>query len=81
MSDAIRPDHYKGNSKYECIEVIHDLCLTTTNDTFTDYNRFQAFKYVWRAGNKGPVLVDLKKAIEFLQFAVAYEESKNNVKD
>jgi len=56
------------------------LCKNTTNDTFTDYNRFQAFKYVWRAGNKDPVLQDLKKAAKFLEFAIAYEEKKN-VKD
>jgi hypothetical protein len=79
-TDAIRPSHYKGESKYECIDVIEELCKTTTNDTFTDYNRFQAFKYVWRAGNKDPVLQDLKKAAKFLEFAIAYEEKKN-VKD
>lgn len=78
--DAIRPSHYKGDSKYECIDVIEELCKNTTNDTFTDYNRFQAFKYVWRAGNKDPVLQDLKKAAKFLEFAIAYEEKKN-VKD
>lgn len=78
--NAIRPSHYKGMSKYECINVIEELCKVSENDRFTDYNRFQAFKYVWRAGNKDPVVQDLRKAITFLQFAVAYEEGKNNDK-
>ena len=78
MSDAIKPDHYKaGDQLYSCIDVIEDLCKHTKNDTFTDYNRFQAFKYIWRAGNKDPVLQDLKKAVRFLEFAIAHEEKKN----
>ena len=77
MSDAIRPSHYKGDSKYECIDVIEELCKTSTNSIFADYNRFQAFKYIWRAGNKDPVLQDLKKAAKFIEFAIAYEEKKN----
>lgn len=77
MSETIRPDHYKGDGKYECIDVIEDLCNTSKNDKFTDYNRFQAFKYVWRAGNKDDVVKDLKKAITFLQFAIDHEEKKN----
>lgn len=79
ISDAIKPDHYKaGSAMYSCIDVIEDLCKDTKNDTFTDYNRFQAFKYIWRAGNKDPVLQDLKKAARFLEFAIAYEEKKND---
>ena len=42
MTGTIRPDHYKGDGKYECIDVIEDLCKTSKNDRFTDYNRFQA---------------------------------------
>lgn len=76
MTDNIRPDHYKTDI-YSCIDVIEDLCKNTKNDTFTDYNRFQSFKYIWRAGNKGDVLQDLKKAKQFLDFAIAYEEKKN----
>lgn len=75
-NNAIRPDHYITNG-YSCIDVIEDLCKDTKNDTFTDYNRFQSFKYIWRAGNKGDVLQDLKKAKQFLDFAIAYEEKKN----
>ena len=62
---------------YSCIDVIEDLCKDSKNDNFTDYNRFQSFKYIWRAGNKGDVLQDLKKARQFLDFAIAYEERKN----
>ena len=77
--NAIRPSHYKAEGcKYECIEVIEELCTLSNNDRFTDYNRFQAFKYVWRAGMKDPVLQDLKKAKQFIDFAIGCEEQKGN---
>ena len=75
MTSNINPTHYKTeNDSYQCIDVIQELCKHSDNDTFTDYNRFQAFKYIWRAGSKGSVSEDLKKAIAFLQFAIQYED-------
>ena len=73
MSDPTVPTHY-NQTKVTCIEAIEDLCKVTTNDTFTDYNRFQSFKYVWRAGSKDPVLRDLRKARQFLDFAISHLE-------
>jgi hypothetical protein len=82
---AIKPTHYKGvNVKgvdVTAIDVIKGLYAVSTNDGFTDYNRFQAFKYVWRAGNKDDILQDLKKARQFLEFAIdALEEERSLTK-
>lgn len=75
MADPIKPNHYKlPKLDTTCVDVIEELCEMSTNNTFTDYNRFQSFKYVWRAGNKDDVLQDLKKARQFLDFAIYYEE-------
>ena len=76
MSDPIKPSHYKLPSGAMCVDIIEELAELSSNRNFTDYNRFQAFKYVWRAGNKDDVVQDLKKAIQFLVFAIEYEEKK-----
>jgi len=60
--------HYKGN--IECIHAIEQLYKDSTNDGYVDYNRFQAFKYLWRLGNKDDVLKDLIKAKAFIDFAI-----------
>ena len=78
MKDHIKPDHYNSTTM-STIEVIEELCEISTNDNYTDYNRFQAFKYIWRAGLKDPVLQDLKKARTFLNFAIDRLERKNDV--
>jgi len=74
-----RPNHYSQDpNSVECIEVIKQLCKEHQNDPFTDYNRYQAFKYLWRLGKKDDVLFDLNKAITFLEFARdALEEERN----
>lgn len=75
-----RPNHYSQDpNSVECIEVIKQLCKEHQNDPFTDYNRYQAFKYLWRLGKKDDVLFDLNKAITFLEFARdAVEEERNS---
>ena len=78
MANPIKPSHYKLPSGAMCVDIIEELAEMSSNKTFTDYNRFQAFKYVWRAGNKDDVVQDLKKAIQFLVFAIEYEEKKRN---
>ena len=74
-----RPNHYSQDpNSVECIEVIKQLCKEHQNDPFTDYNRYQAFKYLWRLGKKDDVLFDLNKAITFLEFVRdALEEERN----
>ena len=65
-----RPNHYsQAEGSVECIAVIRQLCKEHQNDTYTDYNRYQAFQYLWRLGKKDDVLLDLNKAITFLEFA------------
>lgn len=69
MSAVDHPDHYGGeDNPYEAIKVIEALgfgfCLGN------------AFKYIARAGKKGPRLEDLKKAEWYLKREIATEESK-----
>lgn len=77
-SDDPRPSHYSQKEGHvECIKVIKQLCEEHQNDPYTDYNRYQAFKYLWRLGQKDDVLLDINKAITFLTFAKeAIEEER-----
>lgn len=74
-----RPSHYSQKpGQVECIAVIKQLAREHQNDVFTDYNRYQAFKYLWRLGQKDDVLIELIKARQFLTFAIdALEEERN----
>lgn len=57
MSDIINPAHYKGHpSGVECINVSRFLGSSLGN----------AFKYVFRAGQKGPALDDYRKALWYV---------------
>lgn len=56
------PPHYQG--KYECIDVLEDLGL---GHAFCIGN---CIKYLWRAGKKGDLLEDLKKAQWYLNRAI-----------
>jgi hypothetical protein len=52
------PAHYTSHtSGIECIEIVRHM----------NFNRGNAVKYIWRAGEKGPAIEDLKKAIWLLQ--------------
>lgn len=58
MSDPINPDHYRSSpSGIECIEVTR----------FMNFNKGNAMKYIWRAGEKGKEIEDLEKAVWYLQ--------------
>jgi len=53
MSDAINPDHYKSHpSGVECIQITEHF----------NFCRGNAIKYLWRAGEKGDEIEDLRKA-------------------
>ncbi len=53
MSDPINPDHYKNHpSKVECIQITEHF----------NFCRGNAIKYLWRAGEKGDAIEDLRKA-------------------
>lgn len=58
MSKAVNhPKHYtKHLSGIECIEITRHM----------NFNKGNAIKYVWRAGDKGNEIEDLQKAIWYL---------------
>lgn len=77
-----RPSHYSQDpNSVECIAVIEQLCKEHQNDPFTDYNRYQAFKYLWRLGKKDDVLYELVKARQFLDFAIDALKRERGIKD
>lgn len=75
-----RPSHYsQSEGSVECIAVIKQLTEEHQNDAFTDYNRYQAFKYLWRLGKKDDVLLELYKTRTFLDFAIEALEEKRGI--
>jgi len=55
------PQHYtKHPSGIECIEVTQHF----------NFNKGNAIKYIWRAGQKGNEIEDLRKAIQYLNFEI-----------
>lgn len=58
MSDPVNhPQHYTGHaSGIECIEVTRHM----------NFNLGNAMKYIWRCGDKGKPVEDLRKAIWYL---------------
>jgi hypothetical protein len=73
----MKKDYY-SNGKIECIDVVEQLYEEHTNDAFIDYNRFQAFKYLWRLGKKDDVLKELQKAKAFIEFAIKRAQKLND---
>lgn len=62
------PKHYTSHpSGVECIKIARHM----------SYCRGAAFKYVWRAGQKGDEVEDLRKAIAFLEEEIDLLLSKN----
>ena len=62
-----RPAHYAEGRKYEPRKVIHDWQL--------NFNLGNAVKYISRAGRKGDMVEDLRKAIQYIEFEI--EEIEN----
>jgi hypothetical protein len=61
------PRHYTNHpSGVECIDVVRHM----------NFNRGNAIKYIWRAGEKGPPVEDLRKAIWYLQDEIKRLESE-----
>ena len=65
MSELIKeevkhPPHYNNIPGVECIDVVQHF----------NFNRGNAMKYIWRAGLKGDEIVDLRKAIYYLELEV-----------
>lgn len=71
MEKIKHPSHYAEGRKYEPYKVIKDWDL--------NFNLGNAVKYISRAGRKDNAVVDLKKAIEYIQFeleAIEGEQEK-----
>ena len=60
--------HYQTGKDYDIIDVCKDYAL--------NFNRGNIIKYVARAGKKDNELQDLRKALDYLQREIAYEEHK-----
>jgi hypothetical protein len=67
MSDAVdHPDHYNANpSGVECIDVVEHMPFNVGN----------AVKYLWRAGHKGNLLEDLRKAAWYIEREIQRQSS------
>lgn len=70
-SKVLHPKHYAEGRKYEPKDVIRDWDL--------NFNLGSAVKYISRAGRKGDIVEDLKKARQFLDFEIDYLESENHI--
>lgn len=64
------PSHYK-NGKYEAIDIMLDVF---GKDKVADFCELNAFKYLWRADNKGTDIQDKKKAIWYLNKYIELKE-------
>ena len=67
------PSHYK-NGKYEAIDIMLDIFGKDKTLAFCELN---AFKYLWRADNKGTDIQDKKKAIWYLNKYIELKENKD----
>lgn len=66
------PSHYASGA-IECFDAMQAMA---TAGELIAYCRLAAFKYIWRAGKKGPAGVDYRKAIWYLTKAAELEEAK-----
>jgi len=64
------PPHYKSHpSGVECIDITRHF----------NFNRGNAIKYIWRAGQKGKEIEDLKKAVWYLNDEIKTLEARSEV--
>lgn len=67
MSDLVHnPKHYQGNG-IECIEAMEAMA---GKEYFVAHCRLTAMKYIWRTGKKEDAIMDIEKAIWYLDRAV-----------
>ena len=73
MGAAVDPNHYKG-MKTETIAIIEDFIQQDSKLTPAQrYHCSQALKYIFRAGRKGDVNTDIRKAENYLHRALTGE--------
>ncbi len=61
------PEHYAKDDAIECIDA---MVAAFGEENVQDYCRINAFKYVWRAHQKGKEEEDVKKAIWYLRRSI-----------
>ena len=60
------PNHYgAGNEGLQCIEAMLQVFGKTST---MDFCKLNAFKYIWRAKNKGKETEDMEKAKRYLEY-------------
>lgn len=67
--DTINPAHYKTEVG-ECIDAMRAI---SSEAEFRAHCRLTAFKYLWRAKNKGEEIENYRKAIWYLTFATGVD--------
>jgi hypothetical protein len=65
------PQHYGGDTVYETIKVLEAML---TPEQFIGFCRGNAIKYQSRAGKKGDVIEDLKKAKFYTDYEADFRE-------
>lgn len=64
----VNPSHYDFPGGVQVIDITKHL----------DFLRGNAVKYLCRAGRKGDVLTDLRKALRYVEWAIEKEESSTD---
>lgn len=67
------PDHYSSGN-IECIDAMRSAF---GDDAVMTYCRIAAFKYIWRADQKGAPVQDVRKAIWYLRFSIGDDPRKD----
>lgn len=62
--DVVHPEHY-NTGRIECFDALE--VVLEGWDGFRAFCIGNAFKYLWRAGRKGPWRQDIEKAIVYLE--------------
>ena len=65
------PNHYGGDTEYECIKV---LKAWNTPEEFIGFCKDNAIKYLCRSGKKDEVLQEYKKAAWYINTLIKYLE-------
>lgn len=69
MADNVHhPQHYQGTKNFECLEIMKFIF---GDGHTTMYAMQNAFKYIWRDGQKGDGREDAEKAQEYIDWAMA----------
>jgi len=65
--------HYKNNKQYDVIDICKDYNL--------NFNKGNVLKYIIRAGKKDDELLDLLKAVDYLEREIKFIREKNQVNE